>query len=45
MMDCVAEAGLLPVWVTFTLRDDTHLAGGETVAQAVRNVVNHRLAR
>ena len=45
VMDCVAEAGLLPVWVTFTLKDDQHLAGGETIAQAVRAVTSHRLAR
>jgi len=45
VMDCVAELGLLPVWVSFTLRDSHHLAGGETIAQALRAVTNHQLAR
>ena len=44
-MDCVAQTGLLPVWVSFTLRDDQHLAGGETIAQAVKVVTQHQLAR
>merc|ERR1740129_275046 len=44
-MDCVAATGLLPVWVSFTLRDSQHLAGGETIAQAVKAVTNHHLAR
>ena len=44
-MDCVAQTGLLPVWVSFTLRDDQHLAGGETIAQAVKAVTQHQLAR
>ena len=44
-MDCVAQTGLLPVWVSFTLRDDQYLAGGETIAQAVKAVTQHQLAR
>ena len=44
-MDCVAQTGLLPVWVSFTLRDEQNLAGGETVGQAVKAVMNHPLAR
>ena len=45
VMDCVAQTGLLPVWVSFTLRDEQNLAGGETVGQAVKAVMNHPLAR
>ena len=45
VMDTVMEAGLLPVWVSFTLKDDDHLAGGETIKQAVAAVKNHQLAR
>ena len=45
VMDCVAQTGLLPVWVSFTLRDEQCLAGGETIAQAVKAVINHQLAR
>ena len=44
-MDCVAQTGLLPVWVSFTLRDSKHLAGGETIAHAVKAVTSHHLAR
>ena len=45
VMDCVAQTGLLPVWVSFTLRDEQRLAGGETIAEAVKAVINHQLAR
>ena len=45
VMDTVMEAGLLPVWVSFTLKDEAHLAGGETIKQAVAAVKNHQLAR
>ena len=45
VMDTVAEAGLLPVWVAFTLKDEGHLAGGETVREAVKAVKGHKLAR
>ena len=45
VMDAVMAAGLLPVWVSFTLKDEDHLAGGETIKQAVAAVKNHPLAR
>ena len=45
VMDTVMEAGLLPVWVSFTLKDEAHLAGGETIKEAVIAVKKHQLAR
>ena len=45
VMDTVMEAGLLPVWVSFTLKDEAHLAGGETIKEAVVAVKKHQLAR
>ena len=45
IMDTVMEAGLLPVWVSFTLKDEAHLAGGETIKEAVIAVKKHQLAR
>lgn len=45
IMDTVCQVGLLKMWVTFTLKDKNHLAGGETVQEAVTAVVNHQLSR
>ena len=45
VLDCVAQAGMLPAWVSFTLRDEHTLAGGETVEEAVRAVMGHKLAK
>ena len=45
VMDTVMEAGLLPVWISFTLKDENHLAGGETIKEAVAAVKGHQLAR
>ena len=45
VMDTVMEVGLLPVWVSFTLKDKAHLAGGETIKEAVIAVKKHQLAR
>ena len=46
VLDCVQAASvILPVWVSFTLRDGGHLGGGETVEEAVRAVLRHPVAR
>ena len=45
VLDCVAQAGMLSAWVSFTLRDELTLAGGETVEEAVRAVMRHTLAK
>ena len=45
VLDTVEEVGLLPVWVTFTLTDEHHLAGGQAVSEAIKAVKNHQLAR
>ena len=45
ILDCIYEGGLLSSWISFTLRDEEHLAGGETVEKAIRQVKNHQMAR
>ena len=46
VLDIVQAASVvLPVWVSFTLKDGAHLGGGEAVEEAVRAVLRHPVAR
>lgn len=45
VMDCLLQSGMLSGWVSFILRDEQTLAGGESIQEAVKNVVNHQLAK
>lgn len=45
VLDCVAQTGvMLSAWVSFTLKDELTLAGGETVEEAVKTLMKHKLA-
>jgi len=45
IMDSVMETGLLSIWISFSLKDAKHLAGGETIKDAVKNIMKHSLSR
>ena len=45
VLDCVAQTGMLSAWVSFTLKDELTLAGGETLEEAVKTVMRHKLAQ
>jgi len=44
VLDAVASAGgFTPVWTSFSLQDENHVASGETVQEAVKQLRRHQL--
>ena len=44
VLDCVAACGgFIPVWVSFTIKDENTLAGGKSIQDAVKAVRKHPL--
>ena len=44
ILDCIsATGGAIPVWVSFTLKDENSLPSGESVQEAIRQLRKHEL--
>eukprot|EP00088_Acartia_fossae_P020042 TRINITY_DN2173_c0_g1_i6.p1 TRINITY_DN2173_c0_g1~~TRINITY_DN2173_c0_g1_i6.p1 ORF type:complete len:326 (-),score=25.21 TRINITY_DN2173_c0_g1_i6:36-1013(-) len=44
ILDCIAEVDpVVPVWVTFTVKNETSLANGESIKDAISHVMRHPL--
>jgi len=44
ILDCIQDVDpIIPVWVTFTIKDENRLANGEPIKEAINHVIRHPL--